>query len=266
MFDASLRDHPAVADQDHTLEPEALLELGDLMAERRRIAGIAFEHLDRDRTALGRAQKTEHDLHLVAAAVPRMAKARQLAAASLDIARTHVIEHQCPLAQVPTRQRRLDRRLRCAQPVERGVDFLGADRAQPERHSERMDCRRLIEGSRRGKLCSRINQAGHDQRQRQLPPALRPARQKPVEPDPPRRAQRRRNVSVRQRAQNLQAFARRNQLVAAQRRSQRLDLLRRPIRQVRQRAVLDLDAVAVTLPQQNGGARASVRNNSHVHV
>src|SRR5258705_474075 len=83
VFDASLRDHPAVADHDDTLEPEAVLELGDLAAERRRIAGIAFEHLDRDRTSLGRAQKPEHDLHLVVAAIPRMAEARQLAAASL---------------------------------------------------------------------------------------------------------------------------------------------------------------------------------------
>src|SRR5580704_19328994 len=69
-FDASLRDHPAVADHDDALEPEAVLELGDLMTKRRWIAGISFEHLDRDRTSRGRAQKSEHDLHLVVAAVP----------------------------------------------------------------------------------------------------------------------------------------------------------------------------------------------------
>jgi len=123
------------------LSPKRSLSLviGDLTTKRQR---IAFEHLDCDRTSLGRAQKPEHDLHLVVAAVPRMAKARQLAAASLDIARTHVIEHQGSVAQVPTRQSRLDRRLCRAQPVERGVDFLGADRAHPKRHSERVDCRR----------------------------------------------------------------------------------------------------------------------------
>src|ERR1700722_14735976 len=92
VLDAGLRDHPAVADHDDTLEPEAVLELGDLITERRWITGIAFEHLDRDWTTFGRAQEPEHDLHLVAAAVPRMAEARQLAAASLHIARAHVIE------------------------------------------------------------------------------------------------------------------------------------------------------------------------------
>jgi hypothetical protein len=66
-------DHPAVADQDHTSEPEALFELGDLIAECRWIAGVALEHFDRDRTSVSRAQKPEHDLHFVIAAVPRMA-------------------------------------------------------------------------------------------------------------------------------------------------------------------------------------------------
>src|SRR5262249_45502674 len=52
-FDARLGDHPAVADHDDTFEPEALFELGDLTAERRWIAGVAFEHFDRDRTSGG---------------------------------------------------------------------------------------------------------------------------------------------------------------------------------------------------------------------
>ena len=43
-------DHAAVADQHHALDPEALLELADLAGQRRRVADIAFEHFDRDRT------------------------------------------------------------------------------------------------------------------------------------------------------------------------------------------------------------------------
>lgn len=50
FFDARIGDHPAVADHHDTLKTEALLELGNLIAEGRRIAGVAFEHLDRDRT------------------------------------------------------------------------------------------------------------------------------------------------------------------------------------------------------------------------
>jgi len=114
LFNASLRDHPAIADHDHAFETKAFLELGDLIAERRRIAGIAFEYLDCNRTTLGRAQKSEDDLHLVAPAVARVAEARQLAAATFDMARAHVVEHQHAVAQMPARQRRFDRRLSSA--------------------------------------------------------------------------------------------------------------------------------------------------------
>lgn len=47
--------HATIADQYHPLKVEAFLELGHLARHRRRIAGIAFEHFDRDRAALRRA-------------------------------------------------------------------------------------------------------------------------------------------------------------------------------------------------------------------
>jgi hypothetical protein len=68
VFNACLGDHPAVADHDDTLEPEALLELRNLIADCRWIAGVTFEHFNRNRTSVGRAQKPVHDLHLVRAA------------------------------------------------------------------------------------------------------------------------------------------------------------------------------------------------------
>jgi hypothetical protein len=49
--DAGLGDHAAVADQDHVIEPEALLELLDLARQRHRIGGVTVEHLDGDRAA-----------------------------------------------------------------------------------------------------------------------------------------------------------------------------------------------------------------------
>ncbi len=55
LGDARAGDQAAVADQNHAAEPEAPLQLVDLRRERRRIAGVALEHLDRDRTAPGRA-------------------------------------------------------------------------------------------------------------------------------------------------------------------------------------------------------------------
>jgi hypothetical protein len=38
--EARLRDHAAIADEHHAFEPEALLDLGDLVRQRRRIADI----------------------------------------------------------------------------------------------------------------------------------------------------------------------------------------------------------------------------------
>jgi hypothetical protein len=73
LLDASLGDHAAIADQNHALELEALLELFDLVRHRRGIADIAFEHLDRHRAALGRAQQSDHDLQLAPLAVAAVA-------------------------------------------------------------------------------------------------------------------------------------------------------------------------------------------------
>ena len=54
LGDARLGDHAAIADQHHMLEAEALLELLDLRRQRHRIGGVAVEHLDGDRAAVGR--------------------------------------------------------------------------------------------------------------------------------------------------------------------------------------------------------------------
>src|SRR5258706_725484 len=53
ITDARIGDHPAVADHHDTREPEALLELRNLIADCRWIAGVAFEHFDRDGTSIG---------------------------------------------------------------------------------------------------------------------------------------------------------------------------------------------------------------------
>jgi hypothetical protein len=73
-------------------------------------------------------------------------------------------------------------------------------------------------------------------------------------------------MPVRQGPHDLQAFARRHEAAAAQRGAQRCNLLRRPIRQVRKRAVFDLDAIAIALPQQNRGTRGPVGNDRDVHA
>ena len=79
--DARLRDHPAVADQHHMRQREALLDLVDLRGERARIGGIALEYLDRHRAAVRRAQQAVDDLQLALFAVAVVAALRQFAAA-----------------------------------------------------------------------------------------------------------------------------------------------------------------------------------------
>src|SRR5512147_1021802 len=115
FFDPGTGDHAAVADQHHPLQTEASLQLVDLRGERLRIGGVALEHLDRHRAAVGGAQQPKDDLRPVGTAIATVAPLPQLAAAALEIAGGDVIEHQRAVLQMPPRQRLLDRWLRRAQ-------------------------------------------------------------------------------------------------------------------------------------------------------
>jgi hypothetical protein len=91
-------------------------------------------------------------------------------------------------------------------------------------------------------------------------------RQHAVKPDLAQHAQRRRHMPVRQAAQQLQS--RRlitAQHLVAQQPPQRFDLGRRPVRDVGQRALLDLATLAISLPQQKSRWRCPIRNPINVH-
>ena len=109
LVDARLGDHAPVADQDDMVEAEALLQLGDLAGEGGGIAGRAFEHLDGDRAAVGRAEQAVDDLQLALLAVAIVAELGERAAASLHVARGHVVEHQRAALEMAPGQRRFDR-------------------------------------------------------------------------------------------------------------------------------------------------------------
>ena len=68
--DARLGEHPAVADEHHTREGEALAQLLDVDTDGVGVGGVAVEHLDGDRAPLAVAQQAEHDLELVALSIP----------------------------------------------------------------------------------------------------------------------------------------------------------------------------------------------------
>ena len=266
LLDARRGDHAAVTHEDHALQAEALLQLGDLGGQRRRVGGVAREHLDRDRAAVGGTQQADHDLRFVAPAIPAVAEPRQLAAAALQIGRGDVVEHQRAVGEMPPGQRPLDRRLRLAEPVERAVHLLGRHSLEAQHGAERVARRGRVEGTGGGQLGRRLEHPRHDQRQGQLAPALAAARQQPVQSDPPRRAERREHMAVGQRAQDLQPLTRRHQRIPTQHCAQQRDPLSRPVGQILQGPVPDLAAITPALPQQNGGPRATVGDDSDVHA
>jgi hypothetical protein len=76
LLDARAGQHSAVADHHDALQLEALLQLVDLRRQRDRIGGIAFEHLDRDRAAVGRAHQGDDNLRPVTTVVAAVAMLR----------------------------------------------------------------------------------------------------------------------------------------------------------------------------------------------
>ena len=134
------------------IEPKALLDLVDLGGQRARIAGVALEHLDRHRAAVGRAQQAVDDLQLALLAVAVVAEPRQLAAAALQVARGDVVEHQRAVAQMLAGERLLDRRLALAEPVERDVELILVDRPEAEHVAEARGGGERIEHAGGGEL------------------------------------------------------------------------------------------------------------------
>jgi len=123
----ALGQHTAVAHHYHALQLETLLQLVDLRRQCQRIGGIAFEHLDRDRAAVGRAHQADENLRPVTAVVAAVAILRQFAAASFEIGRGDIVEQQRTVLQVTAGQCGFDKRLLAAQPIERGINLLGGD-------------------------------------------------------------------------------------------------------------------------------------------
>ena len=145
--------------------------------------------------------------------------------------------------------------LAAAQQVEGGVEFVLVDSAEVQHRAERVGGGRLAELARGGELGGRLDDPRHDHRQDQLGRTVRPLRQHLVEPEPAHRPERRGDMAVPQRAGDLEAlFAERHEGLPGQHPAQALDLRLRPIRDVGERARLDLAALAIALAQQDGGA------------
>ena len=112
--------------------PKRSLSLSTWLVRVVGIGGVAGEHLDRHRTAVGGAQQAIDDLPLAALAVPAVAELGERTAAPFQIAGRDVVEHQRAAAEMALGQRRLDRWLAHRQPVERAVELVLVDHAQAE--------------------------------------------------------------------------------------------------------------------------------------
>ena len=130
--DAGLRDHAAIADQHDMVEGEAVLQLGDLIGQGQRIAGVSFEHLDGDRAAVGRAEQAIDDLQLALLAVAAVAALGQRAAAAFHVARGDVVEHQRPAFRWRLASAASIAGWRSQQPVEGRVKLVLVDLAKTQ--------------------------------------------------------------------------------------------------------------------------------------
>ena len=119
--------------------------------------------------------QTDDKLRPVATVVAAVAMLRQFAAASFEIGGGDIVEQQRAILQVAAGQPGFDKRLLAAQPVERGIDLLGGDAAEPQHLAQRMAGGGGIEHPRGRQLGRRLEQARDDQGQRQIAAALRRA-------------------------------------------------------------------------------------------
>jgi hypothetical protein len=262
-------DHATVAYQRHVRQPEAPLQLVDLVADRLRVGGVALEHLHRHRRAVRRTQEAVHDLRPVGTMVAAVAVPGERAAAALQVARCHVVEHQRAIDEVLLRQRRLDARLLPDQPVERFVHLplghLGETQRQRQARGRRLGRQRAVQGELRSRRDDPLDDHRFDQ-VANAPLHLAAALQRAVEPQFANRGAHRPHVAVAQAAHDLEAglpLAR--HLAALQQPGDAVDQRRRQLRQVRQRALLHAPALAIALAQQDRRRRFPVRDRIDEH-
>jgi hypothetical protein len=272
---AGLGDHAAVADQHHVVEVEALLQLADLGAERSGVGGVALEHLDGHRAAVGGTQQAVDDLQLTLLAIPVVAAPGQFAAAALDIAGGDVVEHQRSARQVPAGHRRLHRRLAFDQPVEGGIELVLVDRAQPQHGAQAGGGGLRVQGSRRGQLRGRRHHTRRDHRDDQVAAAVAGRPEQAIQTDGAQGAEHRRHMPVRQRALHRERGPVLSDIspgpvlgdhrAALEQCPEALDQRRRPVGQVAQGALADLAALAPGFAQQDRWRGFPIGDDFDVH-
>jgi hypothetical protein len=254
LGDARLGDHAAVADQHDAIEVEALLQLLDLWRQGLWIAGVAIEDLDGDWAAVRRAEQAVDDLQRALFAITAVATFGQRAAAAFHVARRNVVEHQRAVGQVALGQDGFDGRLSHQQPVKRGVEFVVIDIAETERFAEAGGRGGGRESPCRGQFRDGIEDAADQHCQGEVAAAIAVRAEDTLEADLAGDADRRRDVAVRQAADDGEGVAPGgNDGATLEHAAQALDRGGRPVREVAEGAFTDLAVLAVALAQQDGG-------------
>ena len=135
-------DHAAIANEDDFPDLEAGRQLADLRSKGGRIAGVAFEGLNTQRLAIAGAQQPDRDLLLARLAIAIVAVFAKLVLLTFEVRRGYVVQHQgggLPGAfDIVAIQPLLDRLLLCRRPLQRLVQIVFIEPAQPQHGLYRM--------------------------------------------------------------------------------------------------------------------------------
>ena len=226
----------------------------------------AVEHLHRHRTALGVAQQPELDLQLAALAVARVAAPPQRAAASFQIHRGEVVQHQRAVLEMASGQPSFDPLLALEQPVHGGVQVVLVAVLQPQRLGERVarGVRRQALGG--GQLGTRIEDPGDDHRQHASALGRVRAGDGAIQSQLAQRAELGGDMAVGFGTHDVEGVVEAGHRGAAlEQHAQAVDERRGPFGEVGEGAFLDLAGVAEGLAQEHGGGRFAVGDAFDVH-
>src|ERR1700751_4723928 len=129
------RHHAAIADEHHTFEPEALLQIAQHLGHGHGIAPVAFKHVVSNRPAVDQDQPDQHlrVARLVVAAVAILAGAWR--AGALEIGRGQIVEHHVDLEREQVaqgdKQRVFDLQLAFEQLIEGAIPALELPHLDP---------------------------------------------------------------------------------------------------------------------------------------
>ena len=242
------------------------LSLSTWRRQRHRIGGVAVEHLDGDRAAVGGAEQAVDDLQRALPAVAAVATLGQRAAAAFHVARRDVVEHQRAVGEMALGQRGLDGGLALQQPVQRGVEFVLVDLAEAEHFAEARGGGGGRQRTGGGELGGGIEDPADQQGEDEIAAAIAVGAEDTVEADLAGGAERGGDVAVRQAAGDGEGVALGGDDGAAlEHAAQAFDVGRGPVGQIAQGALTDLAVLAVALAQQDGGRRVPVRDGFDIH-